>query len=317
MRIVFWGTPDFANPSLQQLHTSHHQVVAVVSAPDKPAGRGRRLSPPPVRELARQLGYPVLQPGKLRDPVFHDHLRDMAADLFVVVAFRILPAAVISIPSLGAVNLHPSLLPRYRGAAPIQHCLLQGDTETGVTTSTITEQVDAGQILMQRATSIRPQDDFGSLWRRLSLLGAETLLATLDGLESGQLTPRPQPSGPGEAVPEAPKIRPADLVLDWTRSPQKLVNQIRAFSPKPGAYTVARGLRIKLFAARVAQTDSDGRKVSSYQPGEVISTADGLLHIGSADGSIEVAQVQLEGSRVMSVGEFVRGHPLPAGTILG
>jgi len=303
------GTPEFAEPSLQKLHQSSHQIVAVVTGPDKPAGRGRKIQAPPVKSLAQALGYPVLQPTRLKESRFLSHIADMMADILVVVAFRILPDPLLSIPPKGAINLHPSLLPKYRGAAPIQHCLLAGESITGVTTISLTPEVDAGDILMQREVPIYPTDDFGSLADRLAHLGADLLLETLDHLENDQITPQPQSALSMEKPPPAPKITPEDLIIHWNQPAHVIVNQIRAFSPKPGAYSFVQGKRLKLFGA-VAQ-ESEGK------PGEILGASHNRLRIGTADGILEVAEVQSEGKRRMPVDEFLRGTPLDPGIILG
>ncbi len=308
------GTPEFANPSLSKLHQSSHQVVAVVTGIDKPIGRarqgkGRKIESPPVKCLAEELGYPVLQPASLKDESFQSHLVDMAADLFVVVAFRILPDALLSIPPRGAVNLHPSLLPRYRGAAPIHHCLLRGDTITGVTTIALTSDIDAGGILLQKEYPVEPEDDLGSLSSKLSDYGAELLLETINGMEQGTLTPRPQSEfGTGEVL-KAPKIKPEDLVIDWDRPARDITNQIRAFSPKPGAVTFFKGRRMKLFRATIIKGEGE--------PGMVLGVSREQLHVATRNGAVVVAEVQIEGRQRMTVEEFIRGTPLEAGMILG
>ena len=314
MRVVFMGTPEFARPSLQHLHDSSHEVVAVVTGHDKPVGRGGRsrgriLFQPAIEQLAVDLGYPVLQPERLKDETFQSQLADLSIDLLVVVAFRILPRSVLAVPVRGAVNLHPSLLPRYRGAAPIQHCLLAGDTVTGVSTTTMTMDIDAGGILLQRQHPIRSDDDFGTLSQQLAQLGAELLTETLDKMESGELTPLPQVAvSPGDQ-PRAPKITPDDLLIRWERPAQAIVNQIRAFSPKPGAATFWNGQRLKLFGAKAA--DGEG------EPGVVQGVSQGRLVIGTADGRLEAAEVQLEGRRRMSIEAFLRGADLQPGMALG
>ncbi len=309
MRLIFMGTPEFANPSLKKLHQSSHQVVAVVTGQDKPFGRGRKVEIPPVKRLAGKLGYPVLQPASLKDGRFQSHLADMVADLFVVVAFRILPDALLSISPRGAVNLHPSLLPRYRGAAPIQHSLLAGETITGVTTIALTPQVDAGGILLQREYPINPGDDFGSLSEKLAGLGADLLVETLDGLERGKITPRPQAELADGEIPTAPKIKPADLVIRWDRPAKAIADQTRAFSPSPGAATFLDGRRLKLFEATAVSGEEE--------PGVVLGVSQGRLRVGTGDGVLAVAEVQIEGRRRMTIEEFLRGTRIEPGIILG
>ncbi len=309
MKIVYMGTPQFANPSLQKLHESSHQVVAVVSGPDKPVGRGRKPALPPVKALARELGYPVLQPGSLKDRQFQTQLKALAVHVFVVVAFRILPDSLLAIPPGGAVNLHPSLLPKYRGAAPLQHCLLNGDSVTGVTTIALTHQVDSGDILLQREYTIDPQEDFGALSSRMAQLGGNLVVETLDGLENQTIAPRPQGEpATGEPI-TAPKIMPADQIIHWDRPARAIANQTRALSPRPGAYTHVNGKRLKLFNAAAA--------VGGGEPGVVVAMDRDQLVLGTGQGRLAVMELQIEGRRRMPVSEFLRGSHLEPGTVLG
>lgn len=309
MRLVYMGTPAFAEPTLRQLHLSPHQIVSVVTGPDKPVGRGQRIEPPPVKRLALELGYPVLQPDSLKDESFVSYLGDMAADILVVVAFRILPDRLLVLTRHGAINLHPSLLPKYRGAAPIQHCLLNGETMTGITTIALTPKIDAGDILLQRNCDISPNDDFGSLSERLAQSGAELVVDTLDELDKDEITPRSQSDLIRGKPPLAPKIKPADYLIKWGNPAETIRNQIRAFSPKPGAVTLFQGRRLKLFNATVRHGQGE--------PGEIIQVAQGKLEIGTGAGILSVSEVQLEGRRRMHVDELIRGTALPAGTLLG
>ncbi len=309
MKIVYMGTPEFAVPALQSLQQSSHEVLAVVTGPDKPVGRGRKLRSPPVKQMADELHYPVLQPAKLGDPDFQGRIADLQAELLVVVAFRIIPDSLLAITRRGAVNLHPSLLPKYRGAAPIQHCLLNGEPMTGITTITISNRIDAGHILLQREEPVTPHDDFGTLSERLSQKGARLLVETVDGLEDGTITSRPQTELAGEPGAKAPKIKPADLRIDWQASAVRIMNQIRAFSPSPGAVTNVAGKRLKLYGP----TTSDG----AGPPGKVLNTTGGQLEIATGEGSLLVAEVQIEGRRRLPVIEFLRGVTLATGEMLG
>lgn len=309
MKIVYMGTPQFANPSLQKLHESSHQVAAVVTGPDRPVGRGRKLASPPVKALARELGYPILQPGSLKDGQFQTQLKNLAAHLFVVVAFRILPDSLLAIPPGGAVNLHPSLLPRYRGAAPLQHCLLNGDSVTGVTTIALMHRVDAGDILLQREYPIDPQEDLGALSSRMAQLGGDLVVETLDGLEDQIITPRPQGEPPAGEPAAAPKIMPADQLIHWKRPALAIVNQTRALAPRPGAYTHVAGKRLKLFHATAA--------AGGGEPGVVLAMDRDQLVVGTGEGRLAVKELQLEGRRRMPVGEFLQGNTLEPGTLLG
>ena len=309
MKVVYMGTPQFAIPSLQKLHESSHQVVAVVSGPDQPVGRGRKLASPAVKALARELGYLVLQPPSLKDHPFQTQLKDLSAHVFVVVAFKILPDSLLAIPPGGAVNLHPSLLPKYRGAAPLQHCLINGDSVTGVTTIALTHQVDSGDILLQREYTIDPQEDLGILTSRMAQLGGDLVVETLDGLENQTITPHPQ----GElAVGEpatAPKIVPADQIIHWNRPAQAIANQTRALTPRPGAYTHVDGQRLKLF--NTTATTGGG------EPGVVVAVDRDQLVVGTGRGRLAVKELQLEGRRRMPVGEFRQGGNLEPGLLLG
>ncbi len=308
MKVIYLGTPDFAIPALQRLHQSSHQLVAVVTGLDKPAGRGRKTKSPPVKHQARELGYPVLQPARLREPAFLEQVAAFAVDLLVVVAFRILPDSLLEIIPRGAINLHPSLLPKYRGAAPIQHCLLNGEKVTGITTIVLTNRIDAGNILLQREEPIAPQDDFGSLSERLARKGAQLLVESLDGLERGTIQPKPQTEAPNQPPTAAPKIKPDDLVINWHAPATRIVNQVRAFSPAPGAFTSLEGQRLKIFNARIAS--------GSGAPGVVLDTNGGRLEIATGKGSLQVAAVQLEGRRRLSVMDFLRGRQLAVGQLL-
>lgn len=308
MKVIYLGTPDFAIPALQRLHQSSHQVVAVVTGLDQPAGRGRKAKSPPVKHQAQELGYPVLQPAGLREPAFLEQVAAFAVDLLVVVAFRILPDSLLEIIPKGAINLHPSLLPQYRGAAPIQRCLLNGEKLTGITTIVLTNRIDAGNILLQREEPIAPQDDFGSLSERLAHTGAQLLVESIDGLERGTLQSRPQAEASNQPPTAAPKIKPDDLLINWHTPATKIVNQVRAFSPAPGAFTRMGGQRLKIFDARAGS--------GSGAPGVVLDTSGGYLEIATGEGSLQVAAVQLEGRRRLSVKDFLRGRPLAVGQLL-
>ncbi len=300
------GNPAFAVPALRAIHLSTHQLVAVVTGPDKPAGRGRQLRPTPVKEVALELGYPALQPADLSAPDFHGQLRDLKPDLIVVLAFKFLPDEVLQIPPMGAINLHPSLLPAYRGAAPIRHALMQGETVTGVTTIAISSRIDAGDICLQREVAIEADDDHGSLSDRLAAIGADLLVETIDGLETGSLKPRPQGEDPGKR--RAPKIGPADMHIDWSQPSANIVNRIRAFSPAPGAVTQLNGKRLKIFSAETGT--GQGR------PGLVLRQ-NGQLEVAALSGSVRCKLVQLEGKQRMATADFLKGTPVAAETRLG
>ena len=231
MKIVYFGTPDFAVESLDAIMQSHHEVAAVVTVPDRQAGRGQKVVYSPVKQYALDHDLPLFQPEKLRDPQFLEQLKTFQADMFVVVAFRMLPEAVWNMPPHGTFNLHASLLPRYRGAAPINHAIINGDTMTGVTTFLLNHQIDEGKILLQAETPITPNDNAGTLHDRLAAMGRELVVKTLDGIEAGTLTPRPQEGTPTAA----PKIFKDDCFIDFNRPARQVVDFIRGLSPYPAA----------------------------------------------------------------------------------
>jgi len=301
MKIVFMGTPDFAIPSLKLLLQSQHRVVAVVTATDKPAGRGKQLRASPVKVFAQEIGLPVLQPEKLKSPDFLQQLSAFRADLFVVVAFRILPAVVFEMPPAGTVNLHASLLPKYRGAAPINWALIKGETKTGVTTFFIEEKVDTGQILLQREVPISGDMTAGELHDLLASVGAEVLLETIDGLQAGTLKPVPQV---GEAT-SAPKLSKELGLIDWTQSAITIHNLVRGLSPIPGSYTFFNGRMIKIIKSKV----SDERQSSGLAPGSVVQAGkNGPLDVQTGRGVLSLLELQPANKRVMTVAEFIRGY---------
>jgi len=297
MKIIFMGTPDFAVPSLEQLLASVHQVVAVVTAPDKPRGRGQRVSATPIKILAQKHRIPVLQPTSPKDPDFPDALRIFGADLFIVVAFRILPPSIFTIPEKGTFNLHASLLPKYRGAAPIQWAIINGETETGVTTFFIQEKVDTGNILLQRAIPIPPDMTTGDLHDTLAELGAKTVLKTVDLIDAGEVRTTKQLDS--IATP-APKIFRETCRIDWAKSAREVHNLIRGLSPYPTAWTMYVGTQIKVFRSKIVDS-----KIHT-KPGEILY-ADNELHISCGSGTIAFLSLQQEGRKVMNVDEFLRG----------
>lgn len=309
MRIVFLGTAEFACPSLEALLASPHELLGVVTQPDRPSGRGRKTISSPVKSLARGAGLPVFQPEKLRDPASVEHLESLRPDLMVVVAYgQILSAAVLAVPPKGCVNVHGSLLPKYRGAAPIARAILGGEARTGVTTMFLDPGMDTGPILMTEETGIGEEDTAGTLHDRLSHIGAALLLRTLDSLERNSLAACPQDSS---QATYAPKIEKEEARVDWGTPARHLFNLLRAFDPWPGAFTTWQGRKMKLFQPRWAG-DEQGQS-----PGTVVrASAEGIL-ISSSDGLLLVRQVQLESRPRMGVAEFLQGYPLQAGTRLG
>ncbi len=299
MRIVFFGTPDFAVKSLERLLESNHEITAVVTAPDKERGRGKKISFTAVKEFAVKNNIPVLQPALLKSEDFIGSLKSCKADLFVVVAFRILPEAVFTIPPQGSINLHGSLLPRYRGAAPIQWALINGEKETGLTTFFLKKKVDTGNIILQEKITIDPDDDLGSLWEKMSDKGAGLLKKTVDLIEAGNVKEIPQEDI--KATP-APKISKEDCLLDYTMSVINVHNRVRGLSPHPGAFIEREGKKFKIYKTAIAR----GIKL---KPGEVLQGKDGLF-IGFANGVIEINELQPEGRKRMAAGDFMRGYKL-------
>ena len=306
-RIVFMGTPEFAVPCLSSLHESDFNVAAVVTAPDKPAGRGRKISASPVKEFALKEGLTLLQPEKLRDTSFIKTLTDLKADIFIVVAFRMLPEEVWRIPPLGTFNLHASLLPQYRGAAPINHAIINGETSTGVTTFLIDKEIDTGKILLSKATDILPYENAGSLHDRLMVMGADLVLETAKRLYDGTVKPAAQKIKPGATLNAAPKIFPADTIINWREPAVRVYDRIRGLSPSPGAVTTLRredrALRMKIFEGRVIDN------VITI-PGTIISHGKDDLIICCSSGAIEVLSLQPEGRKRMTAAEFMRGFDI-------
>ena len=301
------GTPDFAVPTLERLADSRHMVVAVVTNPDRPKGRGRKLAASPVKEKAQALYLPVIQPQSVNDAQLQAELTALAPDLFVVVAFSMLPKPLLAIPRIGSVNLHPSLLPAYRGAAPIVWAIANGERETGISTFLLNPRVDAGDILMQRRVAIAPNETAGQLEARLCPLGADMVLETVDGLENGSLTPRPQDRC---GVTRAPKLSKEDGRIDWSQSAVFINNRIRGFNPFPGAFTTLAGQPLKVHRAR--PTEGAGT------PGQIIQadTRSGLL-VACGQGALSLESVQSPGKVPMETSAFLLGNPTTAGACLG
>ncbi|MET9240243.1 methionyl-tRNA formyltransferase [Nonomuraea sp. NPDC003709] len=298
MRLVFAGTPETALPSLRALIDSpRHEVVAVVTRPDAQSGRGRKVHPSPVAELAEEAGIEVLRPAKVGDPEFLDRLRALEPDCCPVVAYgALLPQSALDIPRQGWINLHFSILPAWRGAAPVQHSILHGDEIGGATTFQIVKELDAGPVYGVVTEEIRPDDTSGSLLERLSVSGAGLLAATLDGVEDGSLEARPQPA---EGVTVAPKITVVDARIDWTKPAMHVDRRIRACSPAPGAWSEFRGQRVKLGPVRMVP----GERLPE---GEIAASKARVL-VGTATDAVELGEVQPQGKRLMGAVEWARG----------
>jgi methionyl-tRNA formyltransferase len=310
MRILFMGTPDFAIPSLEKLMHSPHQIVGVVTVADKPQGRGRKVAASPVKRFAREHGLPVFTPVDLEDADFLRSLGDLKLDLILVVAFRILPEAVFTLPPLGTVNLHASLLPKYRGAAPINWAIINGDTKTGLTTFYIRKKVDTGDVLLMREIQIDPDEDFGQLHDRMAKEGAELLLETVELIDKREAQPLKQDD---THATSAPKIKPEHCRIDWSRTAVQIRNQVRGLSPSPGAFTSFRHKNLKLFKAEALDVAPSGSEVGrTVKPDEREK-----VWVGTGKGILSLLEVQPEGKRRMRAAEFVRGYRVEPGEKLG
>ncbi|MDD4998070.1 MAG: methionyl-tRNA formyltransferase, partial [Syntrophales bacterium] len=299
MKILFMGTPDFAVPSLAALIRSGRAVAGVVTQPDRPKGRGRQAAVPPVKVLAQSHGIAVHQPERVRDAAFLEVFRGIAPDLVVVAAFgQILPKEILVCPKHGCINVHPSLLPRCRGAAPIQWTLIRGETKTGVTIMQMDEGVDSGDILLQEETPIGPEEDFGALHDRLSLMGAELLIRTVEAIESGKAVCTPQ--DPALAT-IAPRLKKEDGRIHWETGCREILNLIRGLSPAPGAYTCLNGKVLKIFSAAVSECRHE------KPPGTAGPLSEEGLAVAAGDGYVLLREVQLENKNRMSIRDFLRG----------
>jgi len=313
VRVVFAGTPDAAVPSLEAVARSSHDLVAVVTRPDAPSGRGRRLEASPVRRRAEALGVPVLTPIRAKDPDFHEALRVLAPDACPVVAYgSLIPPAALGIPRLGWVNLHFSLLPAWRGAAPVQRAIMAGDTVTGASTFLIEQGLDTGPVLGVMTETIRPTDTAGDLLDRLATAGAGLLVATLDGLEAGELVAQPQP---GEGVSHAPKIDVDDARIQWQHPAAAVDRRVRGCTPAPGAWTTMRGQRLKVEPVRLVAPDEVGI-LGELAPGALHVTKK-AVHVGTGTAPVRLGRVQAHGRKPMAAVDWARGIRIEAGERVG
>lgn len=307
MKIIFFGTPEFAVPVLEAIVDNGYEVSAVVTAAGKPAGRGLEVRQPPVRICAEKRGLKLLQPASLTDPAFITELETLSADLFIVVAFRMLPEVVWRMPRLGTFNLHASLLPQYRGAAPINRAIMNGETETGLTTFFLQHEIDTGNILLQEKMAIGPDETAGELYDRMMKMGATLVLETIRAIEKGEFHPIAQDAlKTGQTLKLAPKIFQNDCRIQWHQPAYMIHNQIRGLSPWPGAYTRIRNndgqeLTLKIYASRLTGNSSAGTN-----PGSLIKTGNGLF-IACADEMLEIMELQQEGKKRIKSGDFIRG----------
>ena len=308
MRIVFMGTPDFSVPALEALVEGGHEVVAAITQPDKPKGRGKAVLMTTVKEKAMELGIPVYQPVKVREPEFVEKLRQMKPDAIVVVAFgQILPKSILEIPRYGCVNIHASLLPKYRGAAPIQWAVIDGERESGVTTMFMNEGLDTGDMLEKEAVTLDPKETGGSLHDKLSAIGGRLILSTLKGLEDGTLKGTPQTD---EGTCYAKMLKKSLGDIDWTMDAAAIERLIRGLNPWPSAYTCLHGKTLKIWDGDVLEREY------GVEPGTVAEVAKDRLVVQTGQGSLAIRSLQLEGKKRMDAGDFLRGYAVEAGTRL-
>ncbi|MCD7778582.1 MAG: methionyl-tRNA formyltransferase [Clostridiales bacterium] len=308
MKTVFFGTPDFAVPSLEALIESHN-VAAVVSQPDKPKGRGKKVIPTPVKIAAEKHGIPVLQPLSARNPEFLKELETYGADIFVVAAYgQILPKRLLDMPKFGSVNVHGSLLPKYRGAAPIQQAVIDGEKTTGVTIMYMAEKLDSGDMLLKAEIPIESDDTYGSLSDKLADLGANTLIKALKQIEEGSANPVKQDDS---LSTYAHKVTKEGGLIDFSQGSEKIVNLIRGYNPSPTAYTLYDGGRMKVYAAKAVKGEFEGK------PGEIISADKKGIIVKTGDGAVCITEIQAPGSKKMSVSAYLLGHKIENGKTFG
>ncbi|OOG77269.1 methionyl-tRNA formyltransferase [Algoriphagus sp. A40] len=303
LRIIYMGTPEFAVPALEKLVENGWNVVAVITAPDKPQGRGQKLVGSPVKEAAEILGLQILQPTNLKNPEFHQELRDLKADLQIVVAFRMLPEAVWNMPPLGTFNLHASLLPNYRGAAPINWAIINGEKETGVTTFLLKHEIDTGSIIFQEKVQILAEDDLGSVYEKLMTIGADLVVKTVEAISKGEVNPTVQDES--KAMHHAPKIFKETGKIDWTDSAESIHNLIRGLSPYPAAWTEFQGKTCKIFKSGFSSENLSGKQAGDWE-----SDGKSYLKFQTGAGVLMVLELQIEGKKRMKTEELLRGIKL-------
>ncbi len=308
-RILFMGTPQFALPALSLLQSGSYPVIAVVTQPDRPRGRGQKTIAPPVKEFAEKFHIPVYQPDKLKDRAFLDELPRLNPDMIVVAAFgQILPKAVIDFPRLGCLNIHPSLLPRYRGAAPLNWAIIRGERKTGVTIMSMDEGMDSGDIILQKETPLGDEETFGQLHDRLAAEGANLLIHAVDAVAAGKATRKAQDAG---LATFAPRLKKEDGRINWNADIFSIANLIRGLSPSPAAYTYLAGKTMKIFSAK---PQPENTKVP---PGTITAVSAGAISVAAVNGFVKINELQLENKKRMPASDFLRGFRLPPGTTLG
>ena len=308
-RLIFMGTPEFSVPALKALHENGQDILLVVTQPDRPKGRGRKMSPPAVKATALELGYRVLQPTSIKTAAFRDVVAQLEPDFLIVIAFgNILPEYVLTLPHRGTINVHASLLPKYRGPAPIQWAIINGEKETGVCTQLMKKKLDTGDILLSACEPIRPEDTAGELHDRLSAKSALVLIDTLKGLAENTLQPKPQNHS---LATYAPMLSKDDGLINWNKSAESLVNFIRGVNPWPGAYTFLDDKRLKIFKSHPIATD-----IKEF-PGTVLKGFADELRVATADGVLCVEEIQGDSGKRLLIKDFLRGHKIPPGSVLG
>lgn len=320
MRVVFMGTPDFAVETLEAIAAAGHTVEGVVTQPDKPVGRSRKLQPTPVKAAALAHGFPVWQPERVRDEAFFQVLKACAPDVIVVAAFgQILSKEILTLPKYGCLNVHASLLPKYRGAAPVQWAVIDGETYSGVTIMQMDEGLDTGDMLARIEIRLAGEETGGSLFDRLSVAGAELMAKFLNRLEQeGETALHPEPQPKKSPTPYARMITKKDGEIDWTKDAVSLERLVRGLDPWPSAYTFWKGKSLKLWRTAVCREHSaEGQPEKKTVPGTVIRTGEKEIFVQTGDGILSVLELQMEGKKRMSAEEFLRGRAIPAGTVLG
>jgi methionyl-tRNA formyltransferase len=308
-KIVFMGTPQFSVPGLQALHQNGYEIVMVVTQPDRPKGRGRRITPSPVKQTAQDLGYPVIQPSSIKTPDFADQIKSLKPDFQVVIAYgKILPENVLALPRIGTINIHASLLPKLRGAAPIHWAVINGEAVSGVCSMLMDKGMDTGDVLLTAKEAIEPGDTAGTLHDRLAVSGARVLIDTLNAYADNTVQPKPQDHN---LATYAPMLTKDDGLINWNKPAKALESFIRGVTPWPGAYTFWGGKRLKIFSSIPIMSDI------SEPPGTVVAGFPDELRVAAGEGLLSIREIQGASGKRLTIKDFLRGHPVEPGTVLG
>ena len=308
-KIIFWGTPQFSVPALIALHENNYDVEIVVTAPDRPRGRGRKMTPPAIKQTALDLGYPISQPASIKTGTFAGMVEDLKPDFLVVIAYgRIFSENLLALPRIGTLNIHASLLPKYRGPAPIQWAVINGEKETGVCSMLMEKELDAGNILLSAKETIKPEDTAGTLHDRLAVKGAAVLIDTLKAFADNRIRPKPQDHS---LATYAPMLSKDDGLINWNKSAESLVNFIRGVTPWPGAYTFLGNKRLKIFKSHPLAIE-----ITEF-PGTVLKGFADELRVATAKGALCVEEIQGDSGKRLSIKDYLRGHKIPPGSVLG